>query len=63
MVGDAISDEEYRLLRQNLFERFSAGSDIPTEAPVVPISPVSAISPVASTRSMLLASYPNNTHA
>ncbi|KAF8489385.1 hypothetical protein JB92DRAFT_3013407 [Gautieria morchelliformis] len=39
-ADNLLNDEEYRLLRQNLFERFSAGSDMPTEAPVVPISPV-----------------------
>ncbi|KAI0632206.1 hypothetical protein C8Q77DRAFT_1124448 [Trametes polyzona] len=33
-----LSDDEYRLLRQNLFERFASGSAIPTEAPLVPMS-------------------------
>ncbi|KAH9841498.1 uncharacterized protein C8Q71DRAFT_884495 [Rhodofomes roseus] len=33
-----LSDDEYRLLRQNLFERFASNSQIPTEAPLVPIS-------------------------
>lgn len=32
-------DEDYRLLRQNLFERFGAGSQLPTEFPVVKLSP------------------------
>lgn len=27
------------MLRQNLFERFGAGSQIPTESPVVKLSP------------------------
>ena len=30
------SDDEYRLLRQNLFERFASKSEVPTEASVVP---------------------------
>ncbi|KAI0754887.1 hypothetical protein C8Q80DRAFT_396076 [Daedaleopsis nitida] len=33
-----LSDDEYRLLRQNLFERFASGSAVPTEAPLVPMS-------------------------
>ncbi|KAI0766384.1 hypothetical protein BD413DRAFT_152399 [Trametes elegans] len=33
-----LSDDEYRLLRQNLFERFATGSAVPTEAPLVPMS-------------------------
>ncbi|KAI0086591.1 hypothetical protein BDY19DRAFT_960672 [Irpex rosettiformis] len=33
-----LDDDEYRLLRQNLFERLAAGSTIPTEAPVVPVA-------------------------
>lgn len=33
----SISDEEYRLLRQNLFERFASGAVAPSEAPVVPV--------------------------
>ncbi|RDB17964.1 hypothetical protein Hypma_000784 [Hypsizygus marmoreus] len=33
-----LNDEEYRLLRQNLFERFAAGTAVPTETPVVPIA-------------------------
>lgn len=32
------SDDEYRLLRQNLFERFASGSAVPAEAPLVPMS-------------------------
>lgn len=32
-------DEEYRMLRQNLFERFGAGSQVPIESPVVKLSP------------------------
>lgn len=38
MLTVRASDDEYRLLRQNLFERFASNSQIPTEAPVVPIS-------------------------
>ncbi|GBE84872.1 hypothetical protein SCP_0700520 [Sparassis crispa] len=33
-----LSDEEYRLLRQNLFERFASGSAVPTETPLVRMS-------------------------
>ncbi|KAH9936241.1 uncharacterized protein B0H18DRAFT_972998 [Fomitopsis serialis] len=33
-----LSDDEYRLLRQNLFERFASNSQIPSETPLVPIS-------------------------
>ncbi|KAI1790151.1 hypothetical protein LXA43DRAFT_973820 [Ganoderma leucocontextum] len=33
-----LSDDEYRLLRQNLFERLASGSAIPTEEPLVPMS-------------------------
>ncbi|KAI0667605.1 hypothetical protein C8Q78DRAFT_1051709 [Trametes maxima] len=33
-----LSDDEYRLLRQNLFERFASGSAVPTEAPLVSMS-------------------------
>ncbi|KAF9454818.1 hypothetical protein P691DRAFT_655470, partial [Macrolepiota fuliginosa MF-IS2] len=31
-----LSDDEYRLLRQNLFERFASASEVPSETPVVP---------------------------
>ncbi|KAI4523598.1 hypothetical protein K525DRAFT_267808 [Schizophyllum commune Loenen D] len=33
-----LNDDEYRLLRQNLFERFSSAATVPTEAPVVPVT-------------------------
>ena len=33
-----VSDDEYRLLRQNLFERFSTTTTVPTESPVVPVA-------------------------
>ncbi|KAF8584713.1 hypothetical protein K439DRAFT_1660643 [Ramaria rubella] len=36
-----LDDEEYRLLRQNLFERFATSTDTPIESPVVPISATS----------------------
>ncbi|EJF63319.1 hypothetical protein DICSQDRAFT_102480 [Dichomitus squalens LYAD-421 SS1] len=36
-----LSDDEYRLLRQSLFERFASGSAVPTEAPLVPLSNLS----------------------
>jgi hypothetical protein len=35
---NSCSDDEYRLLRQNLFERLAGGSTVPTEAPVVPVA-------------------------
>ncbi|THV04454.1 hypothetical protein K435DRAFT_196412 [Dendrothele bispora CBS 962.96] len=31
-----LSDDEYRILRQNLFERFASSAAVPTENPVVP---------------------------
>ncbi|KAJ8691117.1 hypothetical protein PTI98_010716 [Pleurotus ostreatus] len=33
-----LNDEEYRLLRQDLFQRFASGSTVPTEAAIVPTS-------------------------
>jgi len=33
----AHSDDEYRLLRKNIFERLASGSSVPQEAPLVPI--------------------------
>ncbi|KAF8333513.1 uncharacterized protein EI90DRAFT_3153694 [Cantharellus anzutake] len=33
-----LGDDEYRLLKQNLFERFGAGSQLPAESPVVRVS-------------------------
>ncbi|KAJ7597668.1 hypothetical protein C8J56DRAFT_818345 [Mycena floridula] len=33
-----LSDDEYRVLRQNLFERFTGSSVVPAEAPVVPVT-------------------------
>ncbi|KAF8158254.1 hypothetical protein B0H34DRAFT_708041 [Crassisporium funariophilum] len=35
-----LNDDEYRLLRQNLFERFASNAAVPTEAPVVPVTAV-----------------------
>lgn len=32
------SDDEYRLLRQNMFERFATSTAVPTEASIVPVS-------------------------
>lgn len=32
------SDDEYRMLRQNLFERFASSAVVPTEASVVPVA-------------------------
>jgi hypothetical protein len=34
------SDDEYRLLRQNVFEQYSGNMVIPVEAPIVPTSRV-----------------------
>jgi hypothetical protein len=36
-TDSANSDDEYRLLRQNIFERLASGSSVPQEAPLVPI--------------------------
>lgn len=32
-----LSDEEYRLLRQNIFERLASGTPLPAETPVIPL--------------------------
>ncbi|KAG8214762.1 hypothetical protein J3R82DRAFT_9852 [Butyriboletus roseoflavus] len=32
-----LNDEEYRLLRQNIFERLASGTALPTETPVIPL--------------------------
>lgn len=40
--NESNSDDEYRMLRQNLFERFSTNTDAPSEEPVVPVTPVRA---------------------
>jgi hypothetical protein len=47
----AHSDVEYRLLRQNIFERLASGSSVPQEAPLVPIvsNPPSGKPPLALT--------------
>ena len=34
------SDDEYRLLRQNLFEQYSGNATIPVESPLVPITAI-----------------------
>ncbi|KAJ7069860.1 hypothetical protein C8F01DRAFT_1246032 [Mycena amicta] len=34
-----LNDDEYRLLRQDLFERFTSTNVVPTETPVVPVAP------------------------
>ncbi|KAL0954523.1 hypothetical protein HGRIS_003490 [Hohenbuehelia grisea] len=33
-----LSDDEYRLLRQNLFERYATGASVPSESSVVPVA-------------------------
>ncbi|KIM43304.1 hypothetical protein M413DRAFT_18374 [Hebeloma cylindrosporum] len=33
-----LNDDEYRILRQNLFERFASNAAVPSEAPVVPVA-------------------------
>ncbi|KAF9267570.1 hypothetical protein L218DRAFT_696029 [Marasmius fiardii PR-910] len=35
-----LNDDEYRALRQNLFERFASSTAVPTETPVVPATPI-----------------------
>ncbi|KAG7088599.1 hypothetical protein E1B28_012573 [Marasmius oreades] len=35
-----LNDDEYRALRQNLFERFASSTTVPTENPVVPATPI-----------------------
>ncbi|KAF8908998.1 hypothetical protein CPB84DRAFT_1813237 [Gymnopilus junonius] len=35
-----LNDDEYRILRQNLFERFASNAAVPVESPVVPVTPV-----------------------
>ncbi|KIJ59459.1 hypothetical protein HYDPIDRAFT_33149 [Hydnomerulius pinastri MD-312] len=32
-----LNDDEYRLLRQNIFERLASSSSVPTESPVIPM--------------------------
>lgn len=32
------SDDEYRLLRQSLFDRLAGSSSVPSETPVVPVA-------------------------
>ena len=34
------SDDEYRLLRQNLFEQYSGNASLPVESPLVPITAI-----------------------
>jgi hypothetical protein len=34
------SDDEYRLLRQNLFEQYSGNASVPVESPLVPITAI-----------------------
>lgn len=38
-LGFLNSDDEYRILRQNLFERFASNAAVPTETSIVPASP------------------------
>jgi len=37
LVTSISSDDEYRLLRQNVFEQYSSNAVIPVESPIVPI--------------------------
>ncbi|OAX41762.1 hypothetical protein K503DRAFT_767409 [Rhizopogon vinicolor AM-OR11-026] len=48
-----LNDDEYRLLRQSIFERLASGSSVPQEAPLVPIvsHPPSAYNPAPTKRS------------
>ncbi|KAK7464723.1 hypothetical protein VKT23_005929 [Stygiomarasmius scandens] len=34
-----LNDDEYRILRQNIFERFASNAAVPTENPIVPATP------------------------
>ena len=34
------SDDEYRLLRQSVFEQYSGNASVPVERPLVPISAI-----------------------
>lgn len=34
------SDDEYRLLRQNLFEQYSGYASVPVESPLVPVTAI-----------------------
>ncbi|KAG2033678.1 hypothetical protein BDR03DRAFT_966918 [Suillus americanus] len=45
-----LDDDEYRLLRQNIFERLASGSSVPQEAPLVPIvsHPPNAYNPTSA---------------
>ncbi|KAF7346141.1 hypothetical protein MSAN_01840900 [Mycena sanguinolenta] len=46
-----LNDDEYRLLRQDLFQRFASTTTVPTEAPVVPLASSSQnLRPRASVR-------------
>jgi len=38
LTGTHRSDDEYRLLRANLFERFTNVATVPSEAPIVRLS-------------------------
>ncbi|KAK7682433.1 hypothetical protein QCA50_014638 [Cerrena zonata] len=46
-----LNDDEYRLLRQDLFDRLAGGSAIPQEAPVVPVHNPAIIDPGPSRHS------------
>lgn len=46
-----LNDDEYRVLRQNIFERLASGSSVPQEAPLVPLvshPPSAAYSPAST---------------
>ncbi|TFK74092.1 hypothetical protein BDN72DRAFT_893323 [Pluteus cervinus] len=51
-----LSDDEYRLLRQNLFERYSTAVIVPVEAPLVPIAKPSPHKPPPTRKSTLTSS-------
>lgn len=40
LISTTSSDDEYRLLRQNLFEQYSGNASIPVESPLVPITAI-----------------------
>lgn len=39
-MASAASDDEYRMLRQDVFEKYSSSTAIPVETPVVPVTRV-----------------------
>lgn len=40
LIPTNASDDEYRLLRQNVFEQYSGNANLPVESPLVPITAI-----------------------